>query len=229
MTTIAPAGHAAGLGRREPRPESVSEAETMLLNFLECKSRSYKVPLDAAHSAVLKHQGHPEIHWAGEFLSRVYSGCTEKVIVHDLDMHLDSLGTYLSHDKLLINTGAAGDGYGRHTKGVTINCGIVGNHAAYRSYGLTVNAGIAGKQYGDMKKGGIVAGLRDPESYGRGRGVWIIESGHMSPQMREYLEELVALCKGPEKALYDRYGDVPAITIRDTVREFKEAPEVHWR
>jgi len=122
-------------------------------NALKIASK-FEIGVDEGHALLLRFHDDPRIIRAGIFISAVYNQCPDRIIVHDLDLDLGSVGMYLK-DKILINTGKIGLFAGKHSHSAIINFGQADRSLGSYSTGPVINYGTCENLAGDSNKTAI--------------------------------------------------------------------------
>jgi len=169
-----PAGH------EEPAPRRKYEKHSRLLgklfteyldkerpthgyyaNLLEKKSQKHKikVTIEEAHALLVAHKGHPQIKYAGDFISVLYNLQPEKHIIFDVDVDpLVSLGTKLPRDKILVTLKDTGQMLGWFANGTVLNYANTGPNPGSMIKGLLINYAQS-KPAADMDGTGVIINL----------------------------------------------------------------------
>lgn len=236
MSLVVPVGHSKGHSSRYAWPAS-SELERV---FLEWHSRvestgSCSISIDrivhslsrlpdssfttdGLHELVLKYS-HDSYPLLGAFVSGGYTKLHDNVIVYDLEAVVANLGCGLPRDKLLVNRGTVGEDLGLSAMGTVVNLGVTGNRAGFLLTGTLLSAGTAGHGFGCLMGAGIAVAFRDPDSYWADQTTTdrFVCHDSITGELQDYSMELMEICRGPVKGIYDRYGEVPAVTIRQDI------------
>lgn len=235
MTIITPAGHAPIMPKAYSRKASILENA-----FADWKRDLDQDPLsspslegiafgaDELHDLLLRHcQNYdPDNNSLDVFISVGYEHCRDKVILYDLDIPIHWLGICLPYNKLLINTGTAGAFFGDSARGVIINVGSTQKGMGWNTTGLVLNGGLTGKQFGHVEWNGIAIALCEPETYSLSDWGTRIRHHNIPPQIKNYLDDLVAVCKtGSAEEIYRKYGETPAIAIKKEIRSLLEVKQ----
>jgi formylmethanofuran dehydrogenase subunit C len=120
--------------------------------------KNIKPTIDEAHSALIFHEDHPRIKYAGLFLSAVYNLVEDKTIVFDvnLDVDINYLGYRLEKGKILVNRSKVGDWMGEGASGTVINYGKAGDDMGSFASGTVISYGKAGDWTGEGASGIVV-------------------------------------------------------------------------
>jgi hypothetical protein len=113
-----------------------------------------------AHAAVIALQGDNNVRHAGSWLSAAYNCSSDKLVVYELQLPEDKipcgLGFRLNKDKVLVNSGNAGNYMGNYASGVVINNGNAGNLMGEYASGVVINNGNAGNLMGEYASGVVI-------------------------------------------------------------------------
>lgn len=211
MKNVTPAGHNATVASKAYAAEPASDLEKAFRDFCELVNKRHlpnpqlheiaenilpeKISIPETHALFMEPMN-PTL--AGIFLSAIYSRSPQKVVEYDIESPLNLVGYRLPKDKLLINRGTTGNMFGYRAHGVVVSC--------------TTRRKCAG---------GFLSGSETGIVVESGKEVACLLGRLSFPpeNLRTYLEELVDICAGSVDGIYERYGKIPARTIRTDVRK----------